>query len=121
MKRYKLKCAESGRIIYKTVPQILAEVNLDRSQYWVDYTEKDWLEGMTEWTSWELNGDPNYSEMTDDEFDNILTELLLKKTANSLITLPGIYEILREEFNNDILSIWELENPEKAYAEDMYK
>lgn len=44
---------------------------------------------------------------TQEEFDRILIEVLSKMRASQLIAVGGIYEILAEEYNNEILSIWE--------------
>jgi hypothetical protein len=42
--------------------------------------------------------------MTDQErFDNILVDILNESSASTLLSIPGIYEILSEYFNNDIL------------------
>ena len=50
-----------------------------------------------------------YGGLTDTTFDRILIEILRDTTAEQLLTIPGIYEIVREEYNNDILSWWERE------------
>ena len=49
----------------------------------------------------------DYSKMTQEDYDSILIEILKQKRASQLIVLPGIYEIVSEEFNNEILKIWE--------------
>ena len=48
-----------------------------------------------------------YDAMTQTEFDNILMDILNDTRINQIIDIPGIYEILSEEFNNEILDIWE--------------
>ena len=40
---------------------------------------------------------------TTEQFDEQLKTLLQDMTAASLLTIPGIYEILSEEYNNDVL------------------
>lgn len=52
-------------------------------------------------------GEGDYSAMTTDEFDTILVALIAKQTADALLTIPGIYEILAEEFNNEVLTEWD--------------
>ncbi|KKK85318.1 hypothetical protein LCGC14_2774480 [marine sediment metagenome] len=45
--------------------------------------------------------------ITVEEFNNRLTIKLQKTLASELIHIPGFYELVSEEFNNDILSEWE--------------
>ena len=47
---YKVKHLEDGEVIEMTIPQILQEINRDRSEEWTDYDETDWREGLSEWT-----------------------------------------------------------------------
>lgn len=56
----------------------------------------------------------NYNDLSDNEFDCILLEILQETKASELIRVPGIYEILREEFNNEILTRWENKQNEKG-------
>lgn len=52
---------------------------------------------------------PDYSWVTDEMFDNKLKNIInidLKKTndpASVILSIGGIYEILSEEYNNDVL------------------
>lgn len=48
-----------------------------------------------------------HSTITHDEFEARLFSKLEKMTANQLIGLPGFYEIVSEEFNNEILDDYE--------------
>ena len=41
--------------------------------------------------------------ITDEEFDNTLLEILSKYTADQMIDIPGIYEILSEHYNNEVI------------------
>ena len=52
------------------------------------------------------HSEPNYDLMTWEEHDAILAELIDGKSAKELLHIPGIYEVLSEEWNNDILDIW---------------
>ena len=52
------------------------------------------------------------NQINQKEFDNILIRLLSELKANQIIDIPGIYEILSEYFNNDILNIWEMDQDE---------
>ena len=56
-----------------------------------------------------------YSKMTDEEFDSILEEVLNEYRGNQLLDIPGVYEIMSEHFNNEVLSRWERRQP---HAED---
>lgn len=47
------------------------------------------------------------SEMTQEDFDNCLFQILETETTNSLLFIPGIYEILAEHFNNEAIDMWE--------------
>ena len=51
-----------------------------------------------------------YENMTDDEYDGILNGLVIDN-AHTLLSIPGLYEVVSEHFNNDVLSIWEEDNP----------
>lgn len=43
------------------------------------------------------------SEITDAQFDAKLGELANEHGVDWLLTLPGVYEIVSEELNNDII------------------
>ncbi len=59
------------------------------------------------------------SNSTDKEFDAILGELLREMTGEQLMMdVPGVYGIVSEHFNNEVLDKWAERNPEKAYPED---
>jgi hypothetical protein len=60
----------------------------------------------------------DYSKMTQQDFDNILFEKLENMKASEIIRLPGIYEIVSEEFNNEILSEWDAEQERKKETFD---
>jgi len=50
----------------------------------------------------------DYSKMTQEDFDNILNSILQGMDGSQLLlAIPGIYEIVSEEFNNEVLTIWE--------------
>lgn len=46
-----------GEIVVWTLPEILEEINRDRSSKWTDYDETDWEEGLRNWTWYELIGE----------------------------------------------------------------
>lgn len=39
----------------------------------------------------------------DEEFDEALAEIIDESPASHLLTVPGVYEVLSEHFNNDVL------------------
>ena len=51
----------------------------------------------------------DYSKMTDAEFDRILRDILREMTGEQLLSIEGIYELVSEEFNNEILDRWAAE------------
>lgn len=59
----------------------------------------------------------DYSQMTNDEFRDILADVVVDTEAATLLDIPGIYEVLSEHFNNDVLDKWAEDNPDKAYPE----
>lgn len=50
-----------------------------------------------------------YDKMTQEDFDRILISIVGDVPASSLIGIPGIYEVLAEHFNNEVLDTWEEE------------
>lgn len=54
----------------------------------------------------------DYSKLSDEEFDKILTGLVECMTPAQILAIDGVYELLREELNNEVLTIWE-ENQEE--------
>lgn len=50
-------------------------------------------------------------QIPQDLFDGEVASLLAGETPEDILTIPGIYEILAEWYNNDILSDWEMLNP----------
>lgn len=51
-----------------------------------------------------------YDKATDDELDSILADLVFdavkEQGASSIMGIPGVYEALKEHFNNDMLDSW---------------
>ena len=60
----------------------------------------------------------DYSKMTDKDFDYHLEKTLHDVRAETLLQIPGIYEILAERYNNEVLDAWAEDNPCLAYPED---
>lgn len=60
-----------------------------------------------------------YDAMTnDDEFD-LLAEILDDVGIRGILSNGDVFSILREEYNNDILELWEKKHPE--YVDCPYK
>lgn len=51
-----------------------------------------------------------YEEITIQEFDKRLELMLDTMTGLELLSIPGIYELVSEYFNNEILDDYEMEN-----------
>jgi len=51
----------------------------------------------------------DYSNVTDEDFDRILEEIVSEMSAGEILSYGDINMILREELNNEILQRWEEE------------
>ena len=60
----------------------------------------------------------DYSQMTDDEFTDIFEELVSGMSTDQILAYGDINMILREELNNEVLSVWESRNPNKEDPEE---
>lgn len=56
----------------------------------------------------------DYTKMTQDEFDEILLEVIGNKTPLEILSAAD--SDIREEFKNEVLDIWAERNPEKAWS-----
>jgi hypothetical protein len=45
--------------------------------------------------------------ITTEDFDKFLMQIVAEQSSLALLHIPGIYEILCEEFNNDVIRLWE--------------
>ena len=48
-----------------------------------------------------------YENLTDDRFDEILVTLVNQSPASYLLSIPGVYELVAEEYNNEVLEHYE--------------
>jgi hypothetical protein len=48
-------------------------------------------------------------DMSNRDFDRILLDVLSEQSTVALLRIPGIYEIVSEEFNNEVITRWENE------------
>lgn len=51
-------------------------------------------------------------KITDDEFDEMLAELVNESSASMLLDIPGVYELVAKYFNNEVLERFEMRNSE---------
>jgi len=56
----------------------------------------------------------NYSKMSTEDFDRNLRKCLRTRTAEQVLLIPGIYEVVSEHFNNEVLYRWEAEQYQEA-------
>ena len=47
--------------------------------------------------------------MEDEDFNRLLLEILDTESPQTLISIPGVYELLAEYYNNDVLDMWKEE------------
>jgi len=52
-----------------------------------------------------------YDNMTDEDFDEILEEIVGEMTPGELLAIGAVNMILREDLNNEVLTRWEERNP----------
>jgi len=57
-----------------------------------------------------------YDNMIHEDEERIIADIIQEEGQN-LLTIPGIWEVVREHFNNEMLDRWEKEQEEKN-AED---
>jgi len=61
----------------------------------------------------------DYSKMTTDEFDENLKDILEEDVSTGeLLSIPGIYEILSEHYNNETLERWAQSRPDYESEEN---
>ena len=58
----------------------------------------------------------NYDWVTDEMFDNKLEDILARHTGDGLLYIPGVYELVKEEFNNEVLQELEREREPEPVA-----
>jgi len=64
----------------------------------------------------------NYSQMTNEEFvkylEQVVTEDYGEDAWKLVMTINGVYDAVKEEFNNEVLDMWATANPDKAYPNE---
>ena len=51
----------------------------------------------------------DYSEMTNEDFDRILVILVNQSPAANLLSIPGVAELVSEDYNNAVLEYYDQE------------
>ena len=54
-----------------------------------------------------------YANMTQNDFDIYLDKLTDQASKAEILSLPGVYEIVAEAYNNEVLKTWAEENAQK--------
>jgi hypothetical protein len=49
----------------------------------------------------------DYDDVSDEWFDETLRQIVSEQSAGQILAIPGVYEVLAEYFNNEVLSRWE--------------
>ncbi len=49
------------------------------------------------------------NQITQEEFDKHLAEILSKMSTAELLAIPGLYEVVSEDLNNAVIKHWEEE------------
>ena len=59
-----------------------------------------------------MNPKDRYAPLDDETFDRILWEAIndSNPTTSDVLQIPGVYEILKEHYNNEVLERWEEEH-----------
>jgi hypothetical protein len=57
--------------------------------------------------------------ISQDEFDTYLENLVGMMTPAQLLAIPGVYEVLSEELNNDVMAAWEDDHPDDEDQEEL--
>lgn len=66
------------------------------------------LNSMKAESSFDLDNNPDYSKMKQEDFDRILA-VLIERDSHTLLSIAGIYEVVSEHYNNEVLTEWEKE------------
>jgi hypothetical protein len=58
----------------------------------------------------------DYRSMTNEEFSDILGDIIHDEGIKKILAIGDVYSILAEEYNNAVLNEWARRNPEKAHT-----
>lgn len=54
-----------------------------------------------------MTHETDYSKATEDQINECLREIVEKLSVETLLSFGDVYSFLREEYNNEILDLWE--------------
>jgi hypothetical protein len=49
----------------------------------------------------------DYSNLTNEEYDQLLQELVEEEPAGILLGIPGVWDLVSEHYHNEVLKKWE--------------
>lgn len=55
----------------------------------------------------------DWSFVTDEMFDRKLRDLVIAVGPDELLSVPGVYDCLKEYYNNDVLDLCKSERPDE--------
>ena len=61
---------------------------------------------------------PDYSKLTDEEFDACLEKIVGMLTPAQILALPRVYEALAEDLNDEVLDAWAADQPEERCSDE---
>lgn len=71
-------------------------------------------------TSFTMGDEDPYKDLDQEQYDRILVGILDEGKASALLSVAGVYEAVREEFNNEVLKRWEnCEEPKPAHDDQL--
>lgn len=59
----------------------------------------------------------NYGDLTNEQFDWIVRDICEEHGVNFMLTIPGVYEVVSKELNEEVLKRWELIKEQKRRYE----
>lgn len=68
-----------------------------------------WLTNIKNHSYFDDEGEPDFKQIVHEEFNRILLSIIRKQSAEELIQISGLYEVVSEHFNNEVLEEWEKE------------
>ena len=58
-----------------------------------------------------------HKKISTEDFDRLLFEIVGEDSASNLLGIPGVYEIVAEHYNNEVLEAYDLEHEEAETEE----
>lgn len=52
--------------------------------------------------------DDEHSDLTKEEFDSILAEILEETHIETILEIPGVYDLLAEALNDEVIKTWKI-------------